>query len=141
MPKKNWIGGIYLKNEGGYIIILKCLIHYKKRLQTIHASPELKEAAAMFAPVLQSQAKKRIPMIDNVKEQIEKFLLNLTKSKVLEEKVEIIEKALECRKSDIEKAETTPDEYFTKLIGDVQESKKDLGSIKNALTKIKEYSD
>jgi len=141
MPKKNWIGGIYLKNEGGYIIILKCLIHYKKRLQTIHASPELKEAAAMFAPVLQSQAKKRIPMIDNVKEQIEKFLLNLTKSKVLEEKVEIIEKALECRKSDIEKAETTPDEYFTKLIGDVQESKKDLESIKNALTKIKEYSD
>ena len=141
MSKKNWIGGIYLKNEGGYIIILKCLIHYKKRLQTIHASPELKEAAAMFAPVLQSQAKKRIPMIDDVKEQIEKFLLNLTKSKVLEEKVEIIEKALECRKSDIEKAETIPDEYFTKLIGDVQESKKDLESIKNALTKIKEYSD
>lgn len=141
MSKKNWIGGIYLKDEGGYIIILKCLTHYKKRLQTIHASPELKEAAAMFAPVLQSQAKKRIPMIDDVKEQIEKFLLNLTESKVLEEKVEIIGKALECRKSDIEKAKTTPDEYFTKLIGDVQESKKDLESIKNALTKIKEYSD
>ena len=141
MSKKNWIGGIYLKDEGGYIIILKCLTHYKKRLQTIHASPELKEAAAMFAPVLQSQAKKRIPMIDDVKEQIEKFLLNLTESKVLEEKVEIIGKAWECRKSDIEKAKTTPDEYFTKLIGDVQESKKDLESIKNALTKIKEYSD
>ena len=141
MSKKNWIGGIYLKDEGGYAIILKCLTHYKKRLQTIHASPELKEAAAMFAPVLQSQAKKRIPMIDDVKEQIERFLLNLTKLKVLEEKIEIIEKALECRKSDIEKAETTPDEYFTKLLVDVQESKKDLEPIKNALTKIKEYSD
>ena len=57
------MGGIFLKDEGGYEIVLKSLVHYKKRLQTIHASPELKEAAAMFAPVLQSQAQKRIPMI------------------------------------------------------------------------------
>ena len=59
MSEKSWIGGIYLKEEGGYEIILRSLNHYKKRLQTIHASPELKEAAAMFAPVLQSQARKK----------------------------------------------------------------------------------
>ena len=141
MTKKIWLGGIYLKDQGGYEIILKSLIHYKKRLQTIHAGPELKEAAAMFAPVLQSQAKKRIPMIENVKEKIEKFLLNLTTCESLEEDLEILQKALECRKSDIEKAENTPDEYFIKLLGDAQESKKDLEPIENALTKIKEYSD
>ena len=141
MTKKIWLGGIYLKDQGGYEIILKSLIHYKKRLQTIHASPELKEAAAMFAPVLQSQAKKRIPMIENVKEKIEKFLLNLSTCESIEEDLEIVQKALECRKSDIEKAENTPDEYFIKLLGDVQESKKDLEPIENALTKIKEYSD
>ena len=141
MTKKIWLGGIYIKDQGGYEIILKSLIHYKKRLQTIHASPELKEAAAMFAPVLQSQAKKRIPMIENVKQKIEKFLLNLTTGESLEEDLEILQKALECRKSDIEKAENTPDEYFIKLLGDAQESKKDLEPIENALTKIKEYSD
>ena len=141
MTKKIWLGGIYLKDQGGYEIILKSLIHYKKRLQTIHASPELKEAAAMFAPVLQSQAKKRIPMIENVKQKIEKFLLNLSTCESLEEDLEILQKALECRKSDIEKAENTPDEYFMKLLGDTQESKKDLEPIENALTKIKEYSD
>ena len=141
MTKKIWLGGIYLKDQGGYEIILKSLIHYKKRLQTIHASPELKEAAAMFAPVLQSQAKKRIPMIENVKQKIEKFLLNLSTCESLEEDLEILQKALECRKSDIEKAENTPDEYFIKLLGDAQESKKDLEPIENALTKIKEYSD
>ena len=85
MTKKIWLGGIYLKDQGGYEIILKSLIHYKKRLQTIHASPELKEAAAMFAPVLQSQAKKRIPMIENAKEKIKKFLLNLTTCETVEE--------------------------------------------------------
>ena len=40
MSKKLWLGGIYLKEEGGYEIILVSLIHYKKRLQTIHESPE-----------------------------------------------------------------------------------------------------
>ena len=139
MSEKIWIGGIYLKEEGGYQIILKSLTHYKKRLQTIHSSPELKEAAAMFAPVLQSQAKKRIPMIENTIEKIKIFLFDSTKSELLKENVEILEKALECRKSDIEKAENTSDEYFVKLLGNFQESKKDVEQINNALKKIKEY--
>ena len=139
MSEKIWIGGIYLKEEGGYQIILKSLTHYKKRLQTIHSSPELKEAAAMFAPVLQSQAKKRIPMIENAIEKIKIFLLDSAKSELLKEDVEILEKALECRKSDIEKAENTSDEYFVKLLGNFQESKKDVEQINNALKKIKEY--
>jgi hypothetical protein len=139
MSEKIWIGGIYLKEEGGYQIILKSLIHYKKRLQTIHSSPELKQAAAMFAPVLQSQAKKRIPMIENTIEKIKIFLLDSAKSELLKEDVEILEKALECRKSDIEKAENTSDEYFVKLLGNFQESKKDVEQINNALKKIKEY--
>ena len=139
MVKRTWIGGIYLKEEGGYEIILKSLIHYKKRLQTIHASPELKEAAAMFAPVLQSQAKKRIPIIDETKEKMEQGLLNLIPIQLLGQNLEILEKSLECRKADIEKAEDTGAEYFIKLIGDVQEARNDLEPIKIALKKIKQY--
>ena len=139
MSKKLWIGGIYLKEEGGYEIILKSLIHYKKRLQTIHASPELKEAAAMFAPVLQSQAKKRIPIIEEVKKKIEQCLLDLIPVQSLEQNLEILEKALECRKADIEKAQDTGVEYFIKLIGNVHEARNDLEPIKNALKKIKQY--
>jgi hypothetical protein len=139
MSEKIWLGRIFLKEEGGYKIILKSLTHYKKRLQTIHASPEVKQAAAMFAPVLQSQAKKRIPMIESTKENIEKFLLDSTSIESLEQNLEIIEKALECRKSDIEKAESTSEDYFIKLVKDVEESKKDLPNIDNALLKIKSY--
>ena len=140
MSEKIWLGGIYLKEEGGYKIILKSLTHYKKRLQTIHSSPEVKQAAAMFAPVLQSQAKKRIPMIESTKENIEKFLLGSKATEELEQNLEIIQKALECRKSDIEKAESTSEDYFIKLIKDVEESKKDLPDIENALLKIKSYT-
>jgi len=139
MPKKSWVGGIYLKEEGGYEIILRSLNHYKKRLRTIHASPELKEAAAMFAPVLQSQARKRVPIIDETKEKIKQYLLNSISAQTLEENLETIEKALECRKSDIEKAEETGKEYFIKLVGDVQDAKKDNELIKNALIKINQY--
>ena len=141
MSEKIWLGGIYLKEEGGYEIILKSLTHYKKRLQTIHASPEVKQAAAMFAPVLQSQAKKRIPMIESTKENIEKFLLDSNSIESLEQNLEIIEKALECRKSDIEKAESTSEDYFIKLVKDVEESKKDIPDIDNALLKIKAYTE
>ncbi len=139
MPEKLWTGGIYLKEEGGYEIILRSLNHYKKRLQTIHASPELKEAAAMFAPVLQSQAVKRIPIIDETKEKIKQYLLNPISTQTLEENLETIEKALECRKSDIEKAEETGKEYFIKLVGNIQDAKKDNELIENALVKIKQY--
>jgi len=141
MSKKLWIGGIYLKEEGGYTIILKSLTHYKKRLKTIHASPEVKQAAAMFAPVLQSQAKKRIPMIEEAETHIEKFLLDSKGNELSEQDLEILQKSLECRKSDIEKAESTSEDYFIKLLGNIDESKKDVDQINKALLKIKEYSE
>ena len=141
MSEKLWIGGIYLKEEGGYEIILKSLIHYRKRLQTIHESPELKEAAAMFAPILQSTARKKMPIIEEAKEKIYQVLLNLIPTQSLEEDLEILEKALECRKADIEKAEDTGAEYFITLLGDVSEAKKDLNPIQEALTKINQYSE
>ena len=126
-----WMGGIFLKDEGGYEIVLKSLDHYKKRLQTIHASPELKEAAAMFAPVLQGQAQKKI----------EQVLQDSIPAQSLEEDLDTLEKALECRQSDIIKAQDTGREYFMKLLGDLQEAQKDLEPIKDALVKIKQYSD
>ena len=139
MVKRTWIGGIYLKEEGGYEIILKSLIHYKKRLQTIHQSPELKEAAAMFAPILQTTARKKIPVVNEVKEKIDQCLLNLIPVQSLEQNLEILQKALECRKADIEKAENTGAEYFINLLGDVHNARKDLEEVEKALIKINQY--
>ena len=93
----------------------------------------------MFAPVLQSQAVKTIPLIDETKEKIKQYLLNSISTQTLEENLETIQKALECRKSDIEKAEDTGKEYFIKLVGNIQDAKKDNELIENALVKIKHY--
>ena len=136
-----WIGGIFLKDEGGYEIISRSLAHYKKRLRSIGDSPELKEAAAMFAPILVSQAQKKFPMVIEAQKKIEQMLQNTIPAQSLEQDLEILQKALECRQSDIVKAQDTGREYFMKLLGDLEEAQKDLEPIKNALVKIKQYSD
>jgi len=141
MVDKIWLGGIFLKNEGGYEIVLKSLGHYKKRLQTIGNSPELKEAAAMFAPVLQQQAVKIVPQIDATVSKIQDALSDSIPVDSLADDVPLIQKALECYQSDIEKAETTGHEYFQKLLGDITRAKQDSTIIAQAIHKIKQFSD
>jgi len=139
MADKVWLGGIFLKNEGGYEIILKSFAHYKKRLQTIGSSPELKEAAAMFAPVLQQQAVKIVPQIDVTVSKIHDALSDSIPVDSLADDVSLMQRALECYQSDIEKGETTGHEYFQKLLGDIPKAKQDSTNIAQAIDKIKQF--
>ncbi|MAY24210.1 MAG: hypothetical protein CMO17_01440 [Thaumarchaeota archaeon] len=141
MTDKIWLGGIFLKNEGGYEIILKAFRHYKKRLQTMGNSPELKEAAAMFAPVLQQQAVKIIPKIDETVTKIQNVLSDIIPINSLEDDIQLMQRALECYQSDIEKAENTGNEYFLKLLGDLLTAKKDSADIAKAINKINQFSE
>ena len=141
MTEKIWLGWIYVKNEGGYEIILKSLNHYKIRLKTLNDSPELKESAAMFASVLNQQARKIVPKINEVIEKIYSSLNNIEDMNALEEEKRFLEKALSCYESDIHKAEDTGHEYFVKLVGDMEQGRKDLKTIKTALEKINHFSE
>ncbi len=140
MSEKTWIGAIYLKDEGGYEIVLKSLIHYKKRLRSIENSPELKEAAAMFAPILIQQAMKTPPKVIELIQKIQTNIDDIQKVNNLKEDIPLFEKSLLCYESDINKARDTGHEYFLKLIENVEEASKDLETIKIALDKIKEFS-
>jgi len=141
MTEKIWIGGIYLKDEGGYEIVLKSLQHYKKRLRSIEDSPELKEAAAMFGPLLIQQAMKTYPKVIEIIKKIQNSIGDNKTVINLEEDVSFLEQALSCYESDIHKAQKSEHEYFTKLIENLEASKKDLDVIKIALEKIKQYSE
>ncbi|AJW71015.1 hypothetical protein [Nitrosopumilus adriaticus] len=141
MPGKFWIGSIYLKDEGGYEIVIKSLNHYRNRLKTIGNSPELKDAAAMFSSVLNQQAVKTIPKIDEMLLKIQNSLSDTNELKKLEEDIPFIEKALSCYDADIKKAQDTGHEYFVKLIGNMVEARDDLNTIKIALQKIKQFSE
>jgi hypothetical protein len=141
MSEKLCLGGIYLKDEGGYEIVLKSLNHYKNRLKTIENSPELKDAAAMFASVLNQQARKTVPKINEVIEKIQNNLGDTHSMNNLQEEKQFLEKALSCYESDIHKAEDIGHEYFIKLVGDMVQARKDLKSIKIAIEKINNFSE
>jgi len=141
MSEKLWVGAIYLKDEGGYEIIIKSLKHYKKRLKTISNSPELKDAAAMFSSVLNQQAMKTIPIIDKTIQKIQSSLSDTKMTIQLNEDISFLEKALSCYEADIIKAQNTGHEYFVKLVGNMVEARDDLKIIKIALRKIKQFSE
>ena len=141
MSEKFWMGGIYLVDEGGYEIILKSLNHYKNRLKTLGNSPELKDSAAMFASVLNQQAMKTIPKIDDIIKKIQDNLSDIVAINKLSEDIPFLEKALTCYETDINKAQDTGHEFFVKLVGNMVEARDDLITIKTALDKIKQYSE
>lgn len=141
MSEKIWLGGIYLKDEGGYEIILKSLNHYKNRLKTLNDSPELKDSAAMFASVLNQQARKTVPKINEMIENIHEGLKDIQIMNKIQEEKQFLEKALSCYESDIHKAEDTGHEYFVKLVGDMEHVRGDLKTIKTALDKINNFSE
>ena len=139
MSEKTWLGGIYLKEEGGYEIILRSLKHYKKRLMTIEKSPEIKDSAAMFGGILRQAANKTIPQIDEISEKIQQSLSESHGFNTLEENIPFLEKALLSYETDIEKAQNTGNQYYLSLIGDLPKVKGDLELIKTAKLKIKEF--
>ena len=141
MGEKVWMGAIFLKDEGGYEIVLKSLEHYRKRLRTLSKSPELKDSAAMFASVLNQQAMKTVPKIDEIVEKIKNSINDIQAVKELSDEIPFFEKALMCYESDIDKAQNTGHEYFVELVGDLAAAKNDVDTIKTALKKIKEYSE
>lgn len=140
MSEKIWEGIIYLKDEGGYEIILKSLNHYKKRLRTIGNSPELRDSSAMFASILQQEAIKTIPKIDELIKRIQDGLTDTKLLNSLKEDHAYLTKALFSYEADIKKAQDTGHEYFLKLVGNLQLAKNDIDIIKMAISKINELS-
>ena len=92
----------------------------------------------MFAPVLQQQAGKIIPKIDETVSKIQDVLSDSIPVDSLADDIPLMQRALECYQSDIEKAETTGHEYFQKLLGDIPKAKQDSTNITQAIDKIKQ---
>jgi hypothetical protein len=139
LSDKVWLGGIYLKDEGGYEIILRSLIHYKKRLMTVDQSPEIKDSAAMFGGILKQAAIKTIPKIDEIIQKIQNNLPEIQLLDTLKENLPFLQKALASYEADIQKAQDTGHEYYLNLLGDLALVKNDLELIKIAKSKITQF--
>lgn len=132
-----WTGGIYLKDEGGYEIVLRSLKHYKKRLKSIGRSPELTNAP-MFAQIVLQEANKTGPLIDPAISKMTDALGTPDTLSELQADVPLYERALLCYQSDIQKAQNNTDEFYSKLISDNAMAMTDYQNIATALEKIKQ---
>jgi len=139
LSNKVWLGAIYLKDEGGYEIILRALTHYKKRLITVDKSPEIKDSAAMFGGILRQAAIKTVPIINEIIQKIQDGLSETQLLKTLNQNIPFIQKALMSYETDITKAQDTGHEYYLNLIGDLPSVKNDLELIKIAQSKITQF--
>ena len=133
---KVWLGGIYLKEEGGYELVLRSLHHYKKRLRNIRNSPEIKDAP-MFAQIIEQEAMKAYKTTSSIITKIGEGLQNPESLKTIEPDLSIIQKALTCYQSDIQKVDIDP--FYSELISDKILAVADLSQISSALDKISSY--
>ncbi len=132
-----WVGGIYLKEEGGYEIVLRALSHYRKRLKSIGKSPELKDAP-MFATIVISEASKTGPQIDPAISKIKNALEHPETLSELYADVPLYEKALNCYESDIKRAQN--EKFYSDLLSGNEYLADDYSNIKTALKKITQFS-
>ena len=132
-----WLGSIFIKNEGGYEILISALKHYKKRLRNIASSPELQDAP-MFKQVVEQEAMKTYPHIDVLIKKINHGLINSEKLHDIEQDIPILEKSLQNYSSDLQKAMNTNSEYYSNLLECVDPSN-ELNQVNIALEKIKEF--
>lgn len=134
-----WLGGVYLKDEGGYDIVLRALDHYKRRLRTVGSSPEV-AGAPMFAQIVQQEAEKAHGLVDKAIEKIRKGLEDQKVLNDLQQDVPLLEKALYCYKSDIEKAKKGEHAYYSKIVSDIKMADADHPNIENALVGLNRFA-
>jgi len=134
------MGGIFLKDEDGYKIILRSLEHYKKRLRLIESSPELAESGS-FSQIILQEAMKMYPKVNALIIRIPQCLDNSEQLNLLENEIPLFQKALESYKSDIHKAQNSQHEYYQKLVDLSNISKNEIALIEGAIQKVQFYSE
>ncbi len=137
MSARTWLGGIYLR-EGGHGIVLRALDHYRRRVANVGSDPQIRDVPSLRILVVEEGKKtaEKVPLVIKI---INAGLDNPKLIEQVEFEVPLIEKALNCYKSDIEKIVNTMVERYTYLFDEPKNLQSDLPLIKEALVKIKQF--
>jgi len=137
MSARTWLGGIYLR-EGGHGIVLRALDHYRRRVANVGSDPQIRDVPSLRILVVDEGKKtaEKVPLVIKI---INAGLDNPKLIEQVEFEVPLIEKALNCYKSDIEKIVNTMVERYTYLFDEPKNLQEELPLIKEALVKIKQF--
>ena len=137
MSARTWLGGIYLRKRG-HGIVLRALDHYRRRVANVGSDPQIRDVPSLRMLVIEEGKKtaEKVPLVIKI---INAGLDNPKLIEQVEFEVSLIEKALNCYKSDIEKIVNTMVERYTYLFDEPKNLQSDLPLIKEALVKIKQF--
>ena len=114
-----WLGSIYVRDEGGYAVVLRALRHYARRLASIGSSPELSGGGAggAFAQIISHEASRTGPLVVELVRRLPALLAEDGGVRRLEPDVPLIKRALESYRADLAKAaDPSADPYYRGLI-------------------------
>ena len=132
-----WTGSIFIKEEGGFFIILRALNHYNRRLGRIGESPEIGEAGAVFGSILQAEAGRVIPQLRPLANKMRAALTDPAVLASLEKDIPLMEKAMTCYRSDGRKALERLHPFYAVLAAGDEKLEKDLPVIEEAVRRLR----
>jgi len=131
---ENWSGVKYILEENGDKLLFKASNHYRKRLTKIDSDPSVKALGGSFGMLLNQEAHKTFNAVNPVIEKIASR--DAEKINSLQSDISILEKALNCYKSDIQKIVSNMENQYAELFDEPKTMKNDLPLIDEALSKI-----
>ena len=130
-----WIGGLFVRHEGGFELLMRALNHYNRRLRRISESPELGSAGAMLASVLESESAKTAPKLKELAARLRASLTDGEALASLEGDLDLAGRALSCYASDLRRA-ASGDRFCASLLrGDADEP----GAVDLAAERLQQY--
>ncbi len=115
------MGSIFLRDRGGYAVVLRSLVHYKKRLRTIDSAPGL-AGAPMFLPIIRQEAIKTYPLAERAAGEILRSLADPARMRLLENELPLFQRALESYRSDLLRMQASGDDTMAGEIGAIDEA-------------------
>ena len=139
MSGRNWLGGIYLRG-GGHNIVLRALIHYKKRVETVGNDPQLEDTPVNLRSLIMDEGKKTSEQVRMLIKIINAGIKDPKLINQVQFQVPLIQKALKCYHVDVEKIVKNMQDRYLDLFDEPKNLQNDLPLIQDALKEINKFS-
>lgn len=130
-----WTGGLFVRHEGGFELVMRALNHYNRRLRRISESPELGSAGAMLGSVLRAESEKTAPRLKELAARMRASLTDDGALASLEKDLELVGRAMSCYSSDLRRA-ASGDAFCASLLGGCPDEPEEVDS---AMGRLRAY--
>lgn len=138
MADRVWIGGIYLKDEGGYEVVLRALRYYLKLLKGISEAPAT-SGSPTLARLLQQEADRVGPAVLRAGQNLKSGLADPETLAAVQNNVQHIQKALDSYRAGVREA-LGGSVYHKELVGKGHLTEDESLAVEEARRRVEEFA-